>query len=90
MCHAVWSNGRTVSQSVSSFMVKWETNVPKCVILYDHMGEQCSIMCSRLESDGRTMPQNVSSFMVKWEKGVQKCVILYGQMGEQWPKMCLP
>jgi hypothetical protein len=83
MCHPLWSNGRPVSQSVSSFMVKWETSVLKCVILYDQMGEQHSIMYNPLESDGRTVPQSVSSFMVKWDTTVLKCVILYDQVGEQ-------
>ena len=77
-------------QNVSSFMVKWENIVPKCIILYGQMGEQCSIMCSPLESDGKTIPHNLLTFMVEWENSVPKCVILYGQMGEQWPIVCRP
>jgi len=82
ICNPLESDGGTVPLYVSSHMVKWETNVPKCVILCDHMGERHSIIIP-LWSD-------VLSFTIQWESSGPKCVILDDQMGEQYSIICNP
>ena len=90
MCHPLWSNGRTVSRSMSSCAVRWESGVPKCITLYDQMGEQCPKLCHPVQPDGRAMSQSVSAFMIKWENSVPKYVILCSPMGERCPKVYHP